>query len=604
MKKSQKVSSVSNLFLILGKCLCLILIMVQPILANSWPKDSVQKKAPNIILILTDDQGWGDLSISGNPDVATPNLDQLAKNGISFERFYVSPVCSPTRAEILTGRHHARAGVYSTSEGGERMDLDEETLSDVFKKNGYQTAAYGKWHSGAQFPYHPNGRGFEDFYGFTSGHWGNYFDPLLEHNGEIVTGRGFIIDDLTDRALDFVGNNMDRPFFLYLPYNTPHSPMQVPTAYWERFKDKPLSSHRYSDQEDLDHSRAALAMVENIDFNVGRIMDKVDQLGLLENTIVIFLSDNGPNGWRWNGEMKGRKGSVDEGGVRSSFFIQWQGKLKAGIKIPQVASAIDLLPTLTALAGIKHLTTKLLDGKDLSPLLLDQTAPWENRFVYSYWEGKTSVRDENFILDEKDQLFDLKTDPGQYHVVSENHQLTYAKMLSSKKAWIAEVVSELPLEDTRTFPLGHPDFKYNQLPARDAVGHGRIKRSSRHPNSSFYTNWKSLSDSLTWEVEVMDDGEFEVEIYYTCEAGQIGSKIQLSMGSSILAGQLSIPVEPQLIGASQDRVPRQESYEQNWGKMRLGKIKLSKGAGQLTLKSLEIPNGKVMDFRLMTLTRI
>ena len=197
--------------------------------------DSQTTKSPNVILILTDDQGWGDLSISGNKDISTPNIDQLALNGVRFDRFYVSPVCSPTRAEILTGRHHVRTGVYDVSKGGERIDLDEEIIAEVFKNNGYKTAAYGKWHNGMQAPYHPNTRGFDDFYGFCSGHWGSYFNPVLEHNGELVKGEGFIIDDFTNLGLKFIEENKKNPFFLYLPLNTPHSPMQVPDKFWKKF---------------------------------------------------------------------------------------------------------------------------------------------------------------------------------------------------------------------------------------------------------------------------------------------------------------------------------------------------------------------------------
>ena len=159
-------------------------------------------ETPNVIVILTDDQGWGDLSLSGNKNLSTPNIDSLATDGASFDRFYVSPVCSPTRAEFLTGRFHQRSGVYSTSAGGERMDLDEVTIADSFKAAGYKTAAFGKWHNGMQYPYHPNGRGFDEFYGFCSGHWGNYFSPMLEHNGEIVNGEGFVVDEFTDKAMD------------------------------------------------------------------------------------------------------------------------------------------------------------------------------------------------------------------------------------------------------------------------------------------------------------------------------------------------------------------------------------------------------------------
>ncbi len=194
----------------------------------SWLMTSQHAYAqkPNVLVILTDHQGWGDLSLNGNTNLNTPNIDQLAAEGASFDRFYVCPVCSPTRAEFLTGRYHPRGGVYSTSAGGERLDLDEVTIGDTFKAAGYRTAASGKWHNGMQYPYHPNGRGFDEFYGFCSGHWGNYWNPMLERNGEIVKGNGFIIDDLTDHAINFIKQDGDEPFFAYLPYNTPHSPMQ------------------------------------------------------------------------------------------------------------------------------------------------------------------------------------------------------------------------------------------------------------------------------------------------------------------------------------------------------------------------------------------
>ena len=211
----------------------------------------------------------------------TPPLDRLASESPTVERFYVSPVCSPTRAEFLTGRYHVRGGVYSTSAGGERLDLDEQTIADTFKAAGYATGAFGKWHNGMQYPYHPNGRGFEEYYGFCSGHWGDYFSPPLEHNGRIVQGKGFCIDDFTNKAMAFMekANQADKPFFTYLPYNTPHSPMQVPDRWWNKFKDKEITMHnRDPKKEDLPHLRCALAMCENIDWNVGRILKKLDEL--------------------------------------------------------------------------------------------------------------------------------------------------------------------------------------------------------------------------------------------------------------------------------------------------------------------------------------
>ena len=163
--------------------------------------------SPNVLVFLTDDQGWGDLSINGNKGLNTPNIDKISRGGTRFDRFFVSPVCSPTRAEILTARHHVRTGVYDVSKGGERIDVDEETIADVFKKAGYDTAAYGKWHNGMQAPYHPNTRGFNDFYGFCSGHWGNYFNPILERNGKIRRGKGYIIDDFTNYGIEFIKKN-------------------------------------------------------------------------------------------------------------------------------------------------------------------------------------------------------------------------------------------------------------------------------------------------------------------------------------------------------------------------------------------------------------
>ena len=179
---------------------------------------SVLHAKPNVVF-LTDDQGWGDLSMNGNSNLETPNLDSLARDGASFDRFFVSPVCSPTRAEFLTGRHHVRSGVYSTSAGGERMDLDETTVADLFPQAGYATGAFGKWHNGMQYPYHPLGRGFDYFYGFCSGHWGHYYDALMERNGELVKGKGFCVDDFTTEAMSFIERTVERgkPFFVSRP---------------------------------------------------------------------------------------------------------------------------------------------------------------------------------------------------------------------------------------------------------------------------------------------------------------------------------------------------------------------------------------------------
>jgi arylsulfatase A-like enzyme len=571
------------------------------------PNEVKKKKAnqPNVILILTDDQGFGDLSITGNTNLSTPNIDAIAQNGAMFDRFYVSPVCSPTRAEILTGRYHVRGGVYSTSAGGERLDLDETTVAQLFQNAGYKTAAYGKWHNGMQYPYHPNARGFDEYYGFCSGHWGNYFSPHLEHNGRIVKGNGFVIDDFTEHAMHFIEENQESPFFVYLPYNTPHSPMQVPDRFWNKFKDMDLKMmNRDKDKENILHTKAALAMCENIDWNVGRIMDKLKMLNLEENTIILYLSDNGPNGWRWNDGMKGRKGSTDEGGVRSPLLVQWKGKIPEGKKVIQIASAIDLLPTLCDLTNIPSETAKVVDGRSLKPLLLEKDPEWPDRLIINHWRDRTSIRNQQYRLDFENKLFDMVSDPGQYSDISSEMSEIHDQLVLAKVAWEKEVLSELPLVDERTFPLGHSEFKYTQVPARDGKAHGNIQRSNRYPNCSFFTHWVDIEDKITWDVEVVEDGNFKVTIYYTCPEKDVGSNFSITLNDSKLTGQIIEAHDPPLTGMDEDRDKRIESYVKDFKPLDLGVISLKKGIGTLTLQALDIPGSQVMDFRLMMFERV
>ena len=563
-----------------------------------------QCQKPNVIVILSDDQGWGDLSINGNTNLETPNIDALGHNGAQFENFYVCPVSSPTRAELLTGRYHPHSNVYSTSAGGERMDLDETTIAEVFQSAGYEMAAFGKWHNGMQYPYHANARGFDDFYGFCSGHWGDYFSPMLEHNGKLVQGKGYITNDLTEHAMNFIEKNRQNPFFLYLPYNTPHSPMQVPDRWWKKFEDATLNlHHRAPEKENIRHIKAALAMCENIDWNVGRLMDKIEKLGLKENTIVVYFSDNGPNGWRWNGGMKGRKGSTDEGGVRSPLFIRWSGVIKADTKIDEIAGAIDLLPTLADLAGIKPETNKPVEGISLEPLLFGNNGYWNSRLLYSYWGGRASVRSQQYRLDGEGRLFDINKDRGQYIDVSDKHPRVASRLQDSLSRWKKEMTAEIDRE-SRPFLIGHPDFQYTQIPARDGEAHGNIERSNRFPNCTFFTNWTASSDKITWDAEVLSEGDYKAELYYTCSSENLGSTIKLSFGSAELKGKITDSHDPPLRGMEHDRVKRQESYVKAFMPMDLGTMHLKKGKGTLTLEATEIAGEEAMDFRLLMFERV
>ena len=588
-----------------------VLCMSVTIGSSVFAQQCTEEK-PNIVIILSDDQGWGDLSISGNKNLSTPNIDLLAQNGVRFNYFYVCPVSSPTRAELLTGRYHDRLGVYSTSEGGERMNLDETTIAEVFKKAGYVTAAFGKWHNGRQSPYHPNARGFDEFYGFCSGHWGDYFNSqFLEHNGEIIQGNGFITDDLTEKALAFIDNHKSEKFFLYVPYNTPHSPMQVPDKWWNKFRDKELemfADDRVKDEEDIPFTRAALAMCENIDWNVGRIMKKLKELKLEKNTIVIYFSDNGPNGWRWNGGMKGRKASTDEGGVRSPLIMRWTGTITPDSQIEEIAGVIDLMPTLTDMAGIECQTLKQLDGVSLKPLLMKSNEKWIDRQIFSSWNGRVSVRSQKYRLDNQGKLFNMISDPGQLTDVSEKEPGITQQLRLSVDRWKTDVFSENSItnrsNDIRRFPVGHPDFMYTQLPARDGKAFGNIKRSNLSPNSTFFTNWINTDDKIIWDAEVLSEGDYEVEVYYTCSQKDIGATFQLSFGTEKLEAKITEANDPPLRGMENDRIPRTQSYVKDFKPLKMGIIHLKKGTGELTLKALEIPGSQVMDFRMLIFKRI
>ncbi len=565
--------------------------------------DADSNTRPNIVIVLADDQGWGDLSLHGNSNLQTPHIDSLAKDGAMFDRFFVCPVCSPTRAEFLTGRYHARGGVFSTSTGGERLDLDEKTVAQTFQAAGYATGAFGKWHNGMQYPYHPRGRGFDEYYGFCSGHWGHYFSPVLEHNGKTVRGKGFIIDDFTTHALEFIEQNKEQPFFCYLPYCTPHSPMQVPDSFYEKFDGKILGKrHRDPNQEDVPKTRAALAMCENIDWNMGRILKKLDDLNLAENTIVIYFSDNGPNSSRWNDSMKGRKGSTDEGGVRVPFVIRWPKQISKGTKISQIAGAIDLLPTLADMAGIPIQSDKPLDGISLKPLLLGNANKWPQRMIFSHWNRKVSVRTQQYRMDHTGALFDMRQDPQQRKNIARENPEVAQKLQSAISRWKKEVLSELTRAE-RPFPVGYPEFPITHLPARDGVPHGKIQRSARAPNCSYFTNWKNPEDKITWDIVVETPGTYEAEIYYTCKKNDVGVRLELAFLNAKTTAQVDTAHDPPLVGAKEDRVSRGgESYVKDFRPLSLGTMKLSKGQGKLTLSAREIPGEFAIDVRDIVLT--
>ncbi|MBL9156238.1 MAG: arylsulfatase [Verrucomicrobiales bacterium] len=597
--------------------LSLALLLLVTSLAHAAP--------PNLVVFLADDAGWGDYSFSGNTQVATPNIDSIATGGVSLDRFFVCPVCSPTRAEFLTGRYHPRTGVKGVSTGQERLNLDEKTLADAFKAAGYATGAFGKWHNGSQWPYHPMARGFDTYFGHSSGHWGEYFDAPLEEDGRMIKTHGYIVDVCTDKALAFIDQHREKPFFCYVPFTTPHSPWAAPEKDWARFKDKPITqTATLADQEIADETRCALAMVENQDWNVGRILTKLKDLGLEENTIVLYFSDNGPNSMRWTGGMKGKKGQTDEGGVRSVCYLKWPAQLPAGHTVTQIAGAIDLLPTITSLAGIPRVGDKPLDGRDLTPLLLKETTDWTDRRIFSTWASNISVRTQTHRLDNRGQLFDMVADPGQTTPINDREPGLAAELTAAVEAWRKDmygpgaaapdavapakekgkgVKGRANAVDPRPIPVGYREFPITMLPARDGEPRGTVKRSSNAPNCSYFVNWTSLDDSLVWNLEVVTTGRYEVTIDYTCPLPDAGSTIELSFGDARLAGKVVPGWDPPL-HTNQDTLPRPhgESTMKDFKTLILGEVELTAGKGPLTLRAIDIPGKSVMDLRRLTLT--
>jgi arylsulfatase A-like enzyme len=566
---------------------------------------------PNVIVFLADDAGWGDYSQSGNKQVSTPNIDSIAQNGVSLERFFVCPVCSPTRAEFLTGRYHGRCGVKGVSTGQERLNLDERTIAEAFKTAGYATGIFGKWHNGSQWPYHPLARGFDDYLGYTSGHWGEYFDAPLDDNGKTIRSKGYIVDVCTDRAIAFLDRNRNQPFFCFVPFTTPHSPWGVPQEDWNRFKDKSLDqTATFVDRENVDHTRCALAMLENQDRNVGRVLNKLRELKLYENTILLYFSDNGPNTHRWTGGMKGTKGTTDEGGIRSVCYLQWQKKLPQGKKVERIAGAIDLLPTLTQLAQVQRVGEKPLDGKDLTPLLFHDDATWPDRALFTRWNKATSVRTDRFRLDATMQLFDMVNDPGQQNALGPEFETTKQSLLSALKQWTSDVYganasSQQAGEqvDQRPIPVGYRVFPKTTLPARDGMPKGNVKRSSSAPNCSYFINWTKTEDKLIWKVDVQTTGIYIVEIDYTCPVEDAGSTIQMTLGSRELKGKVEPGWNPPLY-TNQDTLPRPvaESQMKPFRTLLLGEVQLDAGQGELVLNAPQIAGKTVMDVSNVALT--
>lgn len=572
----------------------LLVFLFQLVSVDIFASEKLPEK-PNIVLILADDMGWGDIRSNGNLNIETPVLDKLAEKSLSFDRFYVCPLCAPTRAEMLTGRYFLRTGVSSVSRGYENMNPRETTFAEVMQQNGYATGCFGKWHNGGYFLQHPNRKGFDEFVGFTVGHFGYYFDAIYQHNDRDVKSEGYATDYFTNQALDFIERNAGKPFLCYVPYNVPHSPFQVPEKYFDKYKKRGLD----------DELACIYGMVENMDENIGMILAKLEQLNLSEKTIVIFLSDNGPNTFRYNGDMKGKKGNVDEGGVRVPFYISWPGVISAGTTT-QLAQGIDLFPTLLELCSIKYKPVLPIDGVDLSKTIFRKTENFD-RYIFtrqaSYpLEGRAgSIRNDRYRLTAANGeilLYDMQNDPTQKLDISNQYPEKMTQLLNEYRKWENEMVSQYQLQTT--IEAGFPEERNITLPVQDAILSGKVKYSSIHPNQSHTENWVQNGDSVYWTLNIKNAGNYTVELQFGCPETDTGSQFLFHSNSGSFTFNIDKPFNSEIL-PDRDYVPRTESVERTWDWLPIGSISLKAGEEQLVLK---LQNKKATEAALIKAIRL
>lgn len=574
---------------------------------------------PNVLLIVTDDQGYGDLSLHGNPYLKTPNLDQLGKEGVRFDRFYVNSVCAPSRASILTGRYAVRTGVYSVTRNGETIKPSEVTLGEAFKHGGYRTGYIGKWHNGAQYPSVPTGQGFDDFLGFTAGHINTYFDATLLRGTVPEKTTGYITDVLTDEAIRFMTEKTEAPFFCYLSYNAPHDPYQVPDEYYDRFTAMGLEPK----------PAATWAMCENIDDNVGRIFQTLEKSGLAENTIVLFLTDNGGIGGVkvYNAGMKGWKTSTHEGGSRVPLFIRWPAANWAPHVVEQLTAHIDLYPTLMDLCRITPPPGPKVDGVSLRPLIENADADWPQRTLYLHngidevnrYPG--AVRTPRYRLccllpgpnagsaainrdaDVKPwQLYDMVNDPGQTKNLARSMPEKVAELSALYDAWIddtfADPRSRMPL------PVGYDQHDPVPLHASQSFFSDPVRyESGRGFAHDWLTGWTNTQGKIWFDLNVVEAGTYAVFIQLGCPKEDAGSKICVSVPGSACEAVVPAASAPEIDLPHRDERGKGLYREREWTTLKVGRLTLSKGRTTLTLEALTMPGQSVMDFKAIILNK-
>ena len=518
-----------------------ILIAALIALAGAGPAsrpEATGARQPNVVLIITDDQGYGDLGIHGNPKIHTPHIDRLARQSVRFRSFYVSPVCSPTRASLLTGRYNYRTGVVDTFLGRSLMHVDEVTLAEMLSAGGYRTGIFGKWHLGDNYPLRAMDQGFGESLTLNGGGIGqpsdppggeSYFNPLLRRNGRWVKTQGYVSDVLADATIDFITRNRHRPFFAYLAFNAPHAPLQVPAEKQAKYKamnlgidDFPRNGHPVSGKFDAETTSRIFGMVENIDDNVGRVLAALDTLALAEQTIVVFMTDNGPQQPRYNAGMLRLKGTVNEGGIRAPFFVRWPARFRTEREVDRIAAHIDVTPTVLDLCGVTRPARVRFDGVSLLPLLDGSARDWPDRTLFFQWHrgdvpemGRAfAARSQQHKLVQwqgagpggsapstAPELFDMTADSLEERNIAGARPEIADKLRRDYEAWFNDVTSQRDYTDAGVARIVLGDPRENPV---------RLTRQDwRGPQAG----WTPTSLGH-WEVEIRRPGIYDVALRF------------------------------------------------------------------------------------------
>jgi len=477
------------------------------------------KQKPNIIFVITDDQGMGDLGCTGNPYIKTPNIDDFYTDAVRFTNYHVGTTCAPSRSGIMSGRHCNRVNVFHTINGRSLLFEDEVILPQVLAQNGYTNAMFGKWHLGDNYPFRPEDRGFHEVVRHGGGgvgqgpdYWMNdYFDDTYWHNGEPQKYEGYCTDVFFSEALNFIEENKDKPFFCYISTNAPHSPYNVPKEYYDMYVGK-------EEYKDLNERLLRFyGMITNIDDNFKKLEDKLDELGLTENTILIFTTDNGTSAGRstYNAGLQGGKGSQFDGGHRVPFFIHWpNGEITGGKDIDNLVANYDLLPTFVDLLDLDFNPVKPLDGKSLVPLIKEENPEWENRILYIDTQReqnlikyrKYAVMDDNWRLVDGDKLYNITNDRGQKNNVIDQYPEVAARLAEGYERWWQSFLDEGVDEKYAYIKVGSPKENPTRISAHDQI----VGRYSPvwHQNGAI-TGEQSTGK---WKIEFVEDGEYSITL--------------------------------------------------------------------------------------------